>query len=452
MTTEPEKSFQPRRHLMKYVFLALVILFLLWVFIPRPLSYEVKQQLTTMEKLHATPSKAFVYLIGMDAPDDIDPLVYGQKLLPQYIASAKMSINKENQSIGVMKPEKNIKNYSQIFDKKSFACSISNEPDCIDNFFNDKIARQTLVAQQHLLINRYKTYKTFGDYHQPYSMNVFGFIPPYTILINGQKLYFLQQIELIDTHKVSHETIRDNILNDLTYWRSELITADNLINKMIVAALVRNDLILLSELNLRYGVTVPKISELTASERSFELVTAAETEFVTYFEHDLQQAQDECDAEGKLMCIGKSIWYFLFYDHNDSVNMIAHSRNLELKQATLPLPELYRNKDVAPEFFSIGRWIRNSGGVFLTQESLGQFLPYVFRVNNLNLKIALLNATAHQPLGNTDPIWLKSILNPYGTNAGQAYVDKQGWLCFPVPIKDSNQIDGCIPWKVQNSS
>jgi uncharacterized protein (DUF39 family) len=74
-------------------------------------------------------------------------------------------------------------------------------------------------------------------------------------------------------------------------------------------------------------------------------------------------------------------------------------------------------------------------------------------VNNLNLKIALLNASANQPIENSDQVWLKSIPNPYGAAAGQAYIDKNGWLCLPVPIQDdSRSTSGCIPWKVKNLS
>lgn len=78
MNNEISKPSKPNRKFGKYIFLFLFILFLLWVYIPRPLSSEVKQQLATMEKLHATPSKAFVYSIGMEAPEGIEPMVYGQ--------------------------------------------------------------------------------------------------------------------------------------------------------------------------------------------------------------------------------------------------------------------------------------------------------------------------------------------------------------------------------------
>lgn len=88
-------------------------------------------------------------------------------------------------------------------------------------------------------------------------------------------------------------------------------------------------------------------------------------------------------------------------------------------------------------------------GAAITKTSLEGYSPYKFRVNDLNLQIALLNATANQPVGYSDPVWLKNIPNPYGASAGQAYIDKNGWICLPVPIKnDSRSINGCIPWKV----
>jgi hypothetical protein len=160
--------------------------------------------------------------------------------------------------------------------------------------------------------------------------------------------------------------------------------------------------------------------------------------------------QSKCEPSQLTTCVHGRVQFPMVYDFNDSVNMEVLAKTQDTQLAELPLDQAYLHKDDLPKKASFGHWFRNSVGTILAHTALIDYKEYIYRVDDLNLQITLLNATVNQQAGSSDTAWLKSITNPYGANAGHAYLNAQGWLCLPTPFKgaaSTHPFDGCIPWK-----
>ncbi len=422
------------------VVLLVFILFLIWFFLPRALSHDVRAQLALIRQLNHTPSNAFTYLIGMSAPAGVDPMDYGRELLPQYMASSGYGANSTHAA-----PVS-----SNLISVAPLDCSLFKDSECLELLFTAADARAQTLAKYPDRVQRYQAFKSYDDYHVPYPMNVGSYVPAFTMIIGGQKVYFMQQVEALAKGEITLEQLQQNILADLGYWRTELATADSLMYTMTVVRLINNDLNMLAKLYQRYGLHAPELAPLTAQERSMRLANAAETSINYAMLTDLRLQHQRCSAKDWMACFDRLVDGVII-DHNATLNQMSEARTQQLALADLPLDLAYRHREDEIEQISLGQWIRNSAGAELAQMAQKNLSQYVFRVNDINLKIALLNATLGQPPGNSDPVWLMSIKNPYGLSAGHAYIDNNGvgygWLCLKTTIKEENlPLNGCIPW------
>jgi hypothetical protein len=434
-----------RRWRRSAVLLALFILFLTWFFTPRALSHDVRSQLALIHQLNSKPSHAFTYLIGMSAPAGVDPMDYGRELLPQYIASSGYGANSPHTA----PISTNLVSVSPL------DCSLFKDSQCIDLLFTAHDARTQTLAKYPDRVPRYQAYKSYADYHVPYPMNVGSFQPAFTMIIGGQKVFLMQQVDALTRGEISPAQLQQNILDDLAYWRTELVAADSVMYTMTVVRLMNNDLNMLAKIYQRYNLHAPEIALLSVPERSMRLSNATETSINHAMLSDMRAQHTHCAAKGWMACFDRVVDAVTF-DHNATLNQMSKARTKQLQLAELPQDVAYLHRDDDPDEIGIGQWIRNSAGAELAQMAQKNMSQYVFRVDDLNLKIALLNASAKQPAGSTDPLWLVSIQNPYGLTAGHAFIDNdgvgKGWLCLKTTVKEENlPLNGCIPWLADNA-
>lgn len=422
------------------VVLLLFIIFLIWFFVPRPLSHEVRTQLALVRDVYGKPSNAFTYLIGMSAPTGVDPLSYGRELLPQYMVSSGYGAGSTHTAPAS----------SNLVSVSPLDCSLFKDSDCIELLFSAGDARVQTLAKYPDRVARYEGYKAYTDYHVPYAINAGSFVPPLNMIIGGQKVYFMQRVEQLQRHEITVEQMQQSILADLAYWRTELQDADSINYTMTVARLINNDLNMLAKLYQRYGLHAPPIAPLSAAERSMRLATATETGSYYAMLTDLRLQHQHCGVKDWMACFDRVVDAMII-DHNATVNLMSKASTAQLALADLPPDRLYAHRDDEVDEIGLGQWVRNSAGAEMAELAHKNLIQYVFRLNDLNLKITLLNASASQPPGAQDPMWLMSIKNPYGAAAGHAYIDTEGvgrgWLCLKTTVKEENlPLNGCIPW------
>ena len=422
------------------IVLLLFIIFLMWFFVPRSLSQEVRSQLAEIRQLNRTPSNAFTYLIGMSAPSGVDPLSYGRELLPQYMASSGYGAS----STHTAPVSSNLVSVSPL------DCSLFKDSNCLELLFTASDARALTLAKYPDRVARYEGYKAFTDYHVPYPMNVGSYVPAFTMIIGGQKVYLMQQVELLERHEITVEQMQQNVLADLAYWRAELVDADSIMYTMTVVRLINNDLNMLAKLYQRYGLHAPQIAPLSAAERTMRLANATETSINYAMLTDLRLSHQHCGMNDWMACFDRFVDAVII-DHNATLNLMSAARTQQLGLADLQPDQAYLHHDDEPAEIKLSQWIRNSAGAEMAQLAQKNLSQYVYRVDDLNLKIALINASASQPPGSNDPLWLASIQSPYGATAGHAYIDLEGvgrgWLCLKTTVKEENlPLSGCIPW------
>jgi len=408
-------------------------------------SAQVKADVAQITARRATPSNAYVYLLGMDAPAGVDPMVRGREQLQKYVASSHATLNDIlNDSQDMSSPA-----CSSLTLEKPLQCSLSVKAACAQTFFSSAATRKQMLKAYPDLLARYQQFKTYNDFHQPFAASFFVADLPYSYLRVGQKLLFLQGIDQAEGLYPEHQalvahSLQQTVLDDLAYWRTALIGADELKLRTLAIQMIHNDLVMLAAIHVRYGISTPTLALLTTPERSLALVNANETVMMQLFYRQDQDYQ-QCGQHSLSRC-ASHLMNTLFIDVQSYVNQVTSAKAHDVALSLLPPAQAYAAKDrVTPIPWSF--WLRNPLSALTVYAEQPGLKDKIFQSADLNLGITLLNATAKQPIGRSDTAWLVTIQSPYGSAASHAHLNPEGWLCLDQALpQDKASLDGCIPW------
>lgn len=403
--------------------LAFLIIGILLLQIDDDLNQEIPPLLTKVNATHE--NNAYLYLMGIDAPADSNPITFGkQKLVNQNHSLPKLALPKEEYLT-----------HSQI---ETF----------LPTAFKSTTIANTL-KENGILLNRYKTFIAMRGFQTSSFPSIDEPYPSYSYLVKGHKLFILKVIHTSKTVGLAESITL--LKNHLTHLRLQLKHADTLIGKLIYTALISDSIDVLSILAHQSNEPINiHINPLTVEERSFELPMQRELAFFSnlmtsldknpaIFNLDDPFAKEEADQSFQ-----QPAWAVrLFFKPNMSVNQqyqyyddIIDLSGLTLVAFTKTVQD---NSDQQASIFNQFS-LRNFTGNVLNNISAPEFKRYVAKVFDLNCKIAIFN----QKLYSSEPISINQIDNPYFDKAGTAYYtqDKKS-VCLTGPI-ETNSNTRCL--------
>ncbi len=188
----------------------------------------------------APENNAFIYLVGLIAPEDTDPMAFGQKIIDW--SNQKIANGGES---GTLEPKAaySIGGDYERFMKK-ITCTIRQTNPCT-LAKHQELARE-IIDNKAILLKRRQTLLTFPDYQNTMTIDLLASVPYY-----GNDIR-LQQLALIDLwlnrNNYAPEKIKQALQKDYDFYLKQSANALTLIEKMIALAGLRHNYYWLNEI------------------------------------------------------------------------------------------------------------------------------------------------------------------------------------------------------------
>ena len=384
----------------------------------------------------AESSDAYLYLLGIIAAEDEDPLVVGQQLL----ASMQQAEQQYDFSDGTFGFEAYPDDKKLALPDGALFCANQQEA-CWHIVFDNKAARDQALKAHAVLLQRYQYFLGLNDYHSLVKPTAVEGFPSYEYLVKANRLVTLNVINTIQTTDSSHAI---KIMTEhIALLRNYLKSTDNIIGKLIYSAIISESLDVLS-LIIHQGQTAfpPQLSPLSVDERDF--TTVMSREFAMGY--DLYTCLDKHPQFFSTLTMagiqnkGKSpAWLVrLVYKPNMTINedylgykeAVLRSQ-LAQKQFAVTVANELKNEQKSHYKISI----RNYAGGVLNNVARPSFDRVIARVFDLNAKITIFNQTVNKE---TLPSDLGYIQNPYYEKGGTAFYSDDGKsICLTGPLEDA---------------
>lgn len=276
--------------------------------------HHARQQSATQ-----TQKDSYYYLLGIGSKDE--PLQAGkaytdelQALLKQHASEEEiLALNQQYPVHEVVIFDEGNDDNTGLFCQYQMSGS-QNPHACFEGLLTQKfdISKNKTVHDRYATFLKNSPAIMQGDFH--FSMHY----PQYTILIKGQRLHF---IHLLKTHH--HSQVMQGLLDELSSLRAYLANANLLIDKILYANMIVNQIQTIVLYHTHNPTIKPTISPMTADELSFNTAITGEFMGVYYlFNH-----------------LDKDINTTLFYKKHKTINDVADVMSEQINMAKLPASE-----------------------------------------------------------------------------------------------------------------
>ena len=384
----------------------------------------------------------YLYLMGIVASTEEDPVVVGQQRVNAYLQAEK-SIDVHNapftfedypDSERLIKPENN------LFCKKSSL-------DCFKDIIRNKDEIAQLLVDNSMLRDRYQNFLSYDHFQTSLKPTGYEVIAPFEYLVAGNQALHLNIIQLAISGKEDQSL--KLILADMAALRAHFPSADSLIFKIVLVSLIGEDIELLSHL-YTHGYYEQDIlfssglsEHLSKEERSLESAMRREYLMTADLYRNLDQNPDFFELGGDTPA-----WVVrALFKLNTTLNT-SYAKYHEIAQLSLMTPSEFNDvmnqtdeANVADKVSSFS--IRNYAGSILATVAGPNFTDYVARLFDLECKIKLLKIRLLMPPNALDQAYdvtklgsVMDIANPY--NGELPYVDSEAKkLCYTGPYEDT---------------
>lgn len=200
----------------------------------------------------ADKDNAFVYLMGITAPENQDPIEFGKTLIYQEnkITEGKKSILSQQEMAGFSSKEaSHFKQKSHCYLRASKPCRIQDE---------EAWVRTILAKQKHLLSRLYILWDLPEYQYTLHSTDSQFLSPNYGIQFRLQQLFWLDL--WIHRHDYSAEKIKQLLQKSSHFYRQQIRNTHNSLDKMMASALLAQHYYWLNE--LLQSVDAPKAAAM----------------------------------------------------------------------------------------------------------------------------------------------------------------------------------------------
>jgi hypothetical protein len=268
--------------------------------------------------------------------------------------------------------------------------------DCRDIWLSQNDTVQQLLAENEILLNRYRELKNYQEYHNTLVVDVRSPIPDFSTLMTLGRLYGTG-IALRFIHGETSAALKE-LNSDMAFVRRLFSQADMLIIKMVALSMLKHDLYVYATLmDVRPDeiYLFDEIPALTAMESSLEKPAKYEFQMNMNLAREINEYPELITGKH-----GLPAWLpFPLYRMNHSINLIHHALNYNLEKSRLPAGEFYRqfsakneSEDLKPGWLS---YLYNPIGCILFTLSLPDFSKYIIRIHDMNGLISMINLKRH---------------------------------------------------------
>lgn len=381
-------------------------------------------------------SKAYLYLMGMDAAKGVDPLAAGALALQQN------NIKRKNDGIRALIVEPQATKDVLAIPDDDLLCSYS-EDSCFSYIFNNLNVIEDLLNKHKILTERYRVYANYHDYHTLSEPHITEEIPPYFVLSKAVQLTNLSL--LLKASKGDVDEAINLIYQLQSQLRQQLSQQDRLIGKLIYLKLISDNLDLLSVISNQYNYKLPnKIKLLSLQEKSLRASFVREIQIMSHLYEELDGAPDIFSTVGEEVLSDVPSWvtHMLFKKNmtlNESYKVYAYYAMLS-EASIEKIEKEISDKALMPSV--VDHWIRNSIGTILNQIAQPDYLGYIASFGDIDNKIKLFNAGVNN-MDNKDIMnGVRSIYNRTEHHLPYFNEDKTK-LCFDS-LFENNRFYNCL--------
>ncbi len=373
-------------------------------------------------------SQAYIYLLGINAAPDVDPLEVGGNLLEEY---RKQEADEDYRVVEYRDPDQILPPEGELF------CGFFHEG-CATTLFTSDFNIEELEREHAVLLERLEALHGFGDYQTLSTPSVSEHIPAFHYIASGERIRVLRAISL---HKKgrSREAV-DLLLKRLEVLRESFALQDNLIGKMIYVIKI-SEIVDVASIILTEGGSSLKaelIPGMTLAEKELDRVSAREFGMSYYLFKNLNKSPDifevsDSAQEGETKEAKVPGWVLrITYKPNMTINAVVpfYTRMTRLsKLSPGAFAEEIDSGDVP--VISTSRF-RNYVGYTLASVAWPNADEYIGRIMDVETKIELFNQIYYH--GKQED----KVENPY--YEGEYSYREGDAVCFHGPLKDERRL------------
>ncbi len=371
------------------------VIFIWWWHRDIELPTDLRVWLIEVESGQSAYNPTYLYLKGIDAPVGVNPAELGLARV----------------ELGFLDDLKRLPNPQ----RSGFFCSVLI-PECISTIFSGLDAVEPVLSENQELINRYLDYLSLPDIEPMEIYTMDSILPPFEYLLTGTRLYNLQILS-------AHSNPQQALLEHADRLRKELRLATSLVHKMVAVNQLNETYNFLATYLFKNNIRLEqKISELNFEEASL----TPEMQNELYM--GIQVFNRFLDDPTTLKELGAFSKYLptLWYKPNMTI-VSAYQYYLHIAEASeMPQNQIVNalNQTVDMQYHS-----RNPKGNKLLKAGAPDLERYLFRLQDINLQITLINNIRYLNNG----FGMAEINNPYQGEYQDKVNVNNGWGCLESP-------------------
>ncbi|PHS26798.1 MAG: hypothetical protein COA83_01920 [Methylophaga sp.] len=383
----------------------------------------------------AKHSDAYVYLLGIVAAEDEEPLELGNQLLnAMRQAEDGYKFGDETFEFEAYPEDKKL-----ILPTGELFCK-SWQEGCWQAVFDNKHERDQALKTHAVLLQRYQTFIKTPDYQTLSKPRLTEVYPPFQYLLKANRLVILSAINKMQSAKPALAV--SELTEHITSLRQHLKSADTVIGKMIFTKMISDNIDALSLIIQQQDIAVnDALPPISLPERDLEIAMAREVA-MSYELYSSLDRSPEIFAHAKEGLDNNNS-----FETPEWVARAAFKPNMSVNQASLFYKETSARSQLAqtefvfavveraqPQKLQIKNWV----GSILNNIAKPNFDQYIAPLFDLNAKIAIFNQTANKVELPSD---LSYIQNPYYETGGTAYYSEEGKsICLTGPLNDDEKL------------
>jgi len=382
------------------------------------LNHEAKELINLVESTEE--SEAFLYLLGMEAPEGVDPTEFGRNRLEE-TELAPMSAS-ANAGERITAP------------KSPLLCNVS-EFSCRKTLFTTDFDSEKIRLQNKTLLTRVEEFHRYDEFRTLTDPSNYDVYPKHSFLTAAARIEILSAISAYRDGRI--EEAVDTLSKQIEINRRAMSHQDSLIGKMVyvwvLSEIVNVVSIILSNSPIQEDIYFPKLSR---EEKDFFEIAARE---LVITRNNYQLASQASD-DGVDIVVNWFLRYFL--KPNMSTNMAATQFTKGAKLAQLSHEEFANPQNNMDAVFNNRLPFENKIGNFLAEHHT-DLKPNIARLYDLDAKLELFN---HRYAEKRE---FSTAKNPYYPDEPLAIFHDR--VCFRGPIELGSDQGKCLITQISNS-
>lgn len=375
-------------------------------------------------------NRAYLYLLGIDAPPEQAPIDLGRSLLAYSREQDQLEADDPFTTEQAAWPD-----YEALpRPEGALFCRWSDEG-CGAQVLSSWNEAPPLSGADRTILDRYRTFMAMDGFQSLSKPSLHEPLPHFHYLLSGHRLVMLQAIR--DAALDDPAKAVQLLTSTLASVRAQLARADTIVGKMAYLALMSENLDVLSVILAQHGYEMaPTLPPMSRSERDFGLAMAREFAMVYYLFQSMDRHPQFFDTLSENTWT-PGWWVRMVFKPNMTINSVlpVYLQAIELSRLS---PEDYPEKvtDIVENEVNAS-WLRNPAGSILARTGGPRYERYVAEAFNIHGKLSLLNQIiALEGVPND----LQRLKNPLSrTGHGVYWSDKGAKLCLEGPSEDDRR-------------